>query len=145
MAVDGTLTFSGPTPLVVTSPVAAGVELIDWGVAGRSWRRRTVEGAYQHGSALVTATLADAQITVRVRCKGGSWADACVHRDLLFAAVAQRSYTLTCDVEGVVDVWACQPADIVPIAGNVIGPEWVELAEQEYVLTIPAYPVEVSS
>ena len=69
---DAAVTFHGTSDLTITD--TADYEVVSVVATGRSWRRRTAEGPYMHGRALLGAVL---EAALRVRsdlpfaCKGG--------------------------------------------------------------------------
>jgi hypothetical protein len=120
----------------------AGVyELVSVGGASRRWRRRTITGPYQHGQKTVGAVLDTGSLVIVVRCLGDSWVAVDSARASLFSAVSRFSYLVTVAVEGVVDQWVCEPADIALTSGDALNKFQVMASMQEYTLTIPVYPL----
>lgn len=116
---------------------AAPFELIAVGVGGRTWRRTTVEGKYQHGRALVGAVLDTQTLTIQVRCTGASWVAAMNRLQELTAAVSVFAVEVTVEIEGRTDTYVCEPADITPASGDVIDKFRAMANMQEYTLTMP--------
>lgn len=123
---------------------SGGYEIVTAGPGGRSWRRTTVEGKYQHGRALVGAVLNHGSLPLVVRVHGDSWSQVSNRAQTLIAAFSQYSYTLTITINGVTSTWRCEPADIT-IAG---GDQWQKFHamanQQEYQLVIPRDPIPVN-
>ena len=138
---DASVTFSravgGPLELAED----AGFILVAIGTPTRVWSRRTVEGRYQHGRRLVSAVLAQGTLKVQVRVVGTTWVQAAGRWNTLLAAVSARSFTATVTIEGVSDVYTCEPADTTLAAGENLDPLALMLAQQEYVLTVPVMPL----
>lgn len=136
LMLDAQVTISAPgEDLELETP---GVwELVSIQMPARTWRRNTVEGSYQHGRALVSAVMESATLTVVVRCLGDSWEDVEDARKALFGALAQRAYTVTVKVEGEIGTWDAEPADIT----GGLEKFQAMAGMQEYVLTIPVYPI----
>lgn len=116
-------------------------ELIAVGVSGRSWRRRIVEGAYQHGRTLVGAVLATPTLTVIVRCTGATWADVATQRRLVEAATSHLAYTAAVTLAGATDTYDCEPADITYLDGPTLDGWHVRACVQDLTLQIPIRPV----
>lgn len=136
---DVQVTIGTPTgPVLLESPGAC--EVVGVGVGGRTWRRVTVEGTYVHGRALVGAVLATQTLTVHLRVRGASWVAAMNRYQEIVDAVAQHTYTVTVAVEGRTDTYTCEPADITPVAGDLIGKFHAMENMQEYLLRIPVDP-----
>lgn len=116
-------------------------ELIAVGVTGRSWRRTTVEGRYQHGRALVGAVMDTPTLTVIVRCTEASWADVATQRRLVEAATSHLTYTASVTLAGVTDTYDCEPADITYIDGPTLDGWHVRACVQDLTLQIPIRPL----
>lgn len=115
--------------------------LVAFGAGGRTWRRQTVEGRYQHGRALVGAVLATQSLSIHVRVVGATWAEVAGHYATLAAAVSQFSYQVTAIVEGETTVYDCEPGDIAMVSGDTLSKFHAMAGMQEYLLTIPYSPV----
>jgi hypothetical protein len=107
---DAQVTFSGDTDLTITD--GDDYELVSVVATGRSWRRRTVEGTYMHGRALLGAVLDAGTLTVQVRCKGDSWVSTANRYQELLPYVTPLSYEVTVTIEGVATTYTCEPADV---------------------------------
>lgn len=107
---DAAVTFHGDTDLTVTD--GPDYELVDVTVTGRSWRRRTAEGPYMHGRALLGAVLEQGTLTVVLRCKGATWTAVTNRYGTLLDMVSGLEYTVTVTVEGVPTTYVCEPADV---------------------------------
>ncbi|MCR6649700.1 MAG: hypothetical protein NVV70_16775 [Cellulomonas sp.] len=116
-------------------------ELVSIAMAGRSWRRYTVEGRYQHGRAFIGAVLDTATLVVVVRVLGASWSAVNTRRVALFDALAQPAYEVAVAVEGVTETWTAEPADIT----GGLDKFQAMASRQEYTLQIPVYPLSVPS
>lgn len=112
-------------------------ELIGVGFSGRTWRRTTVEGKYQHGRALVGAVLDARVLTAQVRCTGATWVAVQNRVQELMAATAPMAYQVTVEIEGHVETVTCESADVVPASGDVIDKHRAMESMQEYTLTMP--------
>jgi hypothetical protein len=112
-------------------------ELIGVGFNGRTWRRTTVEGKYQHGRALVGAVLDTRVLTVQVRCAGATWVAVQNRLQELMTAVSPMAYQVTVEIEGHVETVTCEPADVTPASGDVIDKFRAMARMQEYTLTMP--------
>lgn len=112
-------------------------ELIGVGFNGRTWRRTTVEGKYQHGRALVGAVLDTRVLTVQVRCTGETWVAVQNRLQELMTAVSPMAYQVTVEIEGHVETVTCEPADVTPASGDVIDKFRAMARMQEYTLTMP--------
>jgi len=132
----------GADPMLVLGD--APYVLVDLAPPARRWRRATVEGRYQHGRALVGSVLEQATIRLEVRVEAASWAALDTALTTLLAAVSQRSYETRITIGSTTDRWRCEPAD-VDYSGGALEKHLAMSAMQSYILTIPAYPVEVSS
>ena len=120
---------------------AAPFDLVAFGAGGRTWRRETVEGRYQHGRALVGAVLATQSLSVHVRITAPTWAAVTAYYEILAGAVSQFSYTVTAVVEGETTVYTCEPGDISMVSGDTLSKFHAMVGMQEYLLTIPYSPV----
>lgn len=129
---------TGPGALILEDP--GRFELIGVGVGALTWRRSTVEGRYQHGRKLTGAVLDTRTLTVQVRCLGDSWVAVQNRFNDIIAAVSDP-FTATVVVDGRTEHWACEPADITPLAGDVVDKFRAMAHMQEYALTIPVYPL----
>lgn len=107
---DAAVTFHGTPDLTVTD--GDDYELVSVVASGRSWRRRTAEGPYMHGRALLGAVLDTETVTVVVRCKGATWSATENRYQVLLGYVSPLSWSLTTTVEGVTTTYACEPADV---------------------------------
>ncbi|QZN86875.1 hypothetical protein [Cellulomonas sp. C5510] len=132
---DARVTIARPGDDLVLNE--APFELIGVGFGGRTWRRTTVEGKYQHGRALVGAVLDTTVLTVQVRCLGSSWIAAQNRVTELMAAVSPFDYQVTVEIEGHVSTVHCEPADVTPASGDVIDKFRAMQSMQEYTLTMP--------
>jgi hypothetical protein len=116
------------------------IRLVTFGVSGRSWRRTAIEGRYQHGRALLGAVLDARSLTFVVRVKGSTWIAAQNNYAELETALSQFTYTVTATIDGRVDVYTCEPADIT-LAGGTLNKHQAMRHRQEYEVTIPVSPV----
>lgn len=130
-----TVTISAPSGTLVMD--TAPFELVAVGASGRTWRRRTVEGRYQHGHVLVGAVLAAESLTIHVRLRGATWVEVQNRYTELVEALSQFTYTVTVDMEGVVRTYTCEPGDIRLVSGDTLSKFHVMASMQEYLLTIP--------
>ncbi|GEA81411.1 hypothetical protein [Cellulomonas uda] len=102
--------FSHPS-----APVTIGStpwELVALTLPARTWRRRVVEGGYQHGRALIGAVLETGKLTVTARLSGTTWTQVDARLNTLTGATSQRTYTATVTIGGVARVFECEPADV---------------------------------
>lgn len=120
---------------------SGGYEIVAVGPGGRSWRRSTVEGRYQHGRALIGAVLEQGALPLVVRVKGSSWSQVSNRAQALVDAFSQTSYTLTITIENVTNRWRCEPADIQIAGGDEFQKFHAMANQQEYVLSIPRDPI----
>lgn len=100
-----------------------------------------VEGAYQHGSAVVGYRLRRGVIRMQVRVRGSSPTQVENRASALVAAVRQLSYTVTYFKDGVTHEWRCHPASVTLVRGM----DAVDVAAGTavYALTVPRQPVPV--
>lgn len=136
---DAQVTIHSPgADVVIDSP---GFELVAVGAGGRTWRRTTVEGRYQHGRALLGAVLATESLTLLVRVRGVDWIAAQNRYTELAAAVSRYSYPVTVVIEGRTDTYTCEPGDIRMVSGDTLSKFHAMASMQEYQVTIPYAPV----
>ncbi|MCR6703157.1 MAG: hypothetical protein NVV66_00110 [Cellulomonas sp.] len=109
-------------------------------VPGRTWRRSTVEGRYQHGRAVLGVVLDTATISLDVRVEAATWTAQQDAYESLLSLVSRRVFTLTTNIEGHVEIWTCEPADVA-LANGDLEKHLVMAGMQTYRLTIPAVPV----
>lgn len=139
-------TISRPSggPLELQAPGT--YEVVGLGPGGRSWRRHTVEGRYQHGRALLGAVLDTMTVALVVRVYGASQSQISTRAQTLITAVSQMSYTVSVTLGGTGSVnyqWKCEPAD-VQIAGGEFDKYHLMAGHQDYVLSIPRDPNPVA-
>jgi type II secretory pathway component PulM len=107
---------------------------------GRQWRRATVEGRYQHGRALLGAVLEAATLVIDVRVQAANWVAEQSALGTLINAVSRRSYLVDVEIDGHVDEWTCEMADVA-LAESSLEKHLAMSGMQTYRLTIPAYPL----
>lgn len=98
-----------------SAPVTIGStpwELVALTLPAWTWRRRVVEGGYQHGRALIGAVLETGKLAVTARLSGATWTQVDARLNALTAATSQRAYTATVTIGGVDRVFECEPADV---------------------------------
>lgn len=132
---DASVTFHGTPDLTITD--GPDYELVSVTATGRSWRRRTAEGPYMHGRALLGAVLEQGTLTIVIRCKGATWIAATNRLTELLAYVTPLQYTVTTTVEGTSTTYTCEPADVdAPLD------KFYAMAKRlDVTLTIPVSPI----
>lgn len=118
-------------------------EIVTVGPGERAWRRTTVEGKYQHGRKLIGAVLDTGSVTMVVRVYGNTWNVVNTRAKTMIDAVSRPSYTLQVTLDGVVNQWTCEPADISLVGGGGWQKFHAMARMQEYQLIIPRDPVPV--
>lgn len=132
---DAAVTFHGTPDLTITED--ADYELVSVVATGRAWRRRTAEGPYMHGRALLGAVLEVGTLTIVVRCKGTTWVAATNRLTELLDYVKDLQYTVTTTVEGVTTTYTCEPADV-----DAPMDKYYAIAKRlDVTLTIPVAPL----
>lgn len=132
---DAAVTFHGTSDLSITD--TADYEVVSVVATGRSWRRRTAEGPYMHGRALLGAVLEAGTLTVVIRCKGATWTATTNRLTELLAYVTPLQYTVTTTVEGVTTTYTCEPADV-----DAPMDKFFAMAKRlDVTLTIPVSPI----
>jgi hypothetical protein len=91
-----------------------------------------------HGKELLSASLDQTSIPLKVHVYGTDSADLRANRDALTAALSQFSYTTTVTVDGVSQIWSCDPASWSP---GLVKVEQVSSFRQLLSITIPVFPV----
>lgn len=125
-------------PLQLSNP---GVyEVVSVGPGGRSWRRHTVEGRYQHGRRLIGAVLETGTAVLVVRVYGSSWSQVSSRATTLINAFSAQSYTLQVTINGVTTQWECEPADVSLVGGDSWQKFHAMSNMQEYQILIPRHP-----
>lgn len=119
-------------------------EVVSIGPGGRSWRRHTVEGRYQHGRKLVGAVMETGAAILVVRVYGNSWASVNARATAMIEAFSNRSYTLKVTINGMTHEWLCEPADISLVGGDVWQKFHAMSNMQEYQIMVPRSPVPLS-
>jgi len=133
---------------VVVSRTGADLELndgtkytvVDLSPGGRTWRRSTVEGRYQHGRKSIGEVIDTASMSFTVRVMGTSFANAMVNAVAMRDALAQHAYTVTTVIEGVTQVFVCEPADMDIVGRDGWNKYEIARKRHTYVLTIPYDP-----
>lgn len=120
---------------------STGYELVAVGAPGRTWRRRTVEGTYQHGRALLGAVLATQTLQIVVRCTGTTWSGAVTKANALITAVSALSFTATVTIEGVTTTYRCEAADVALASGDTVEKFRAMAGMVEYQLQVPVAPL----
>jgi len=113
--------------------------IVDISPGGRTWRRYTTEGRYQHGRKSIGEVIDTASLSLTVRVMGTSFANAMVNATAMRDALAQHEYTVTTVIEGVTQVFVCEPADIDIATGSWNKYEIVR-SRHTYAMTIPYNP-----
>lgn len=107
---NAAVTFHGPPAITVAD--GDDYELVSVVAGDRQWRRRTVEGPYMHGRALLGAVLEVGSLSIVVRCKGATYVAAMNRYNALLSAVTSMTYLVTVTVEGHTTTYSCEPADV---------------------------------
>jgi len=110
-------------------------EIVEWNPPIQEVSRVVVDGPYQSGRRLISATRGPVTLTGVVRVLGEDWQAARDNAESLFSALSQFSFTLTESIEGEDTVYDCEPADI-SLASGLDGFQ-VARGRHEYVLSIP--------
>lgn len=108
--IDATVTIKG-TPDVVID--AGTFELVGVTRGGRQWRRRTVEGPFMSGRALLGAVVDTDTLIVEARITGATWTAVMNAYNTLLGAVSRMSYQVVVAVQGHSQTVVCEPADVV--------------------------------
>ena len=136
------VTISRPSPTTALQLEEPGVyEIVSIGPGGRTWRRRTVEGTYQHGRRSIGEVLETMTVPLVVRVHGTSWSQVSNRAQTLIDAVSQHTYILTVLMEGVTSQWLCEPAEVRMVAGDAWDKFEAMALQQTYQLTIPRDPI----
>lgn len=142
LTVTGTVTRTGTTPLALDVP--GHYEIIAFGPGGRSWRRDTVAGRYQHGRALLNAVLETGTAVLQVRVHGATWTQVVNRAQVLVDAFSQLAYTLSVTIDGASSTMTCEAADISLMGGETFQKHHAMAQMQEFQLIIPRNPVPVA-
>lgn len=118
-------------------------KIVSAGPGGKSWRRITAEGRYQHGRALIGAVLEQTTAPLVIRVYGDTWSHVSNRAQVLIDAFSQRSYLLTIEIDGVESQWRCEPATINIVGGDNWQKFHAMAGLQEYQISVPRDPVPV--
>ena len=141
MAYSLTVSRSSGGPLNLMNP-AAGYEVVGRLDPGEQIAElNEVEGAYQHGSAVLGYRLRRGVLRMQVRVTGSSASQVENRAMSLVAAVRQLSYTITYIKDTATHQWECHPASITLVRGM----DAVDVAGRAavYALTIPRQPLPI--
>lgn len=119
-------------------------EVVSVGPGGRSWRRHTVEGRYQHGRALIGSVMDTTTAVLVVRVYGATWAQVNTRTTAMIKAFSNRTYPLKVTINGVTHEWVCEPADIALVGGDSWQKFHTMAGMQEYQIMVPRSPVPLS-
>lgn len=114
--------------------------IVDLAPGGRTWRRFTVEGKYQHGRKSIGEVIDTATLSFTVRVMGSSFANAAANATALLDAVSQHAYTVTTVIEGVTRVFVCEPADMDIVGSDGWNKYEIARDRHTYTLSIPYDP-----
>lgn len=112
-------------------------EIMEFGPGGRTWRRNRIEGRYQHGGRSVGEVVASATLTGAVRVYGETWAQVRTRAQAMIDAFSQHAYIVVAEIDGVIDYYACEPADVTIVGGDVWQKHHLMAKMQEYQFTMP--------
>lgn len=126
-------------PLELDNP-AGGYEVVEQGPGARTYRRSVIEGRYVHGRTLLVSTLETRTLVMVVRVLGDNWQQVRTRAQVLIDAVSQHAYTITADIDGVVDTYVCEPADVALAGADTWSKFHIMANQHEYVLSIPYDP-----
>lgn len=95
------------------------------GPGQHAYQLQEITGEYQHGSAVLGATLRRGSMTWLVRVEGDTLSDLNARIEVLVAAVSQIEYRvhLQFGTGGASWTWTCHPADVAPVlaSGGTVG------------------------
>lgn len=112
-------------------------EIVEFGPGGRTWRRNRIVGRYQHGGRSRGETLDNASLVAVVRVYGNTWVQVRTRAQTMMNALAQHSYIIAATIDGALDYYACEPADIALVGGDAWQKHHLMSKMQEYQLAIP--------
>lgn len=139
--VTGSVSRSGSSALQLNS---GGLKIVSAGPGGKSWKRIFVDGRYQHGRALIGATLEQMTAPLVVRVYGDTWSHVSNRAQTLIDAFSQRTYTLTITIDGIQSRWRCEPADINIVGGDSWQKFHAMANMQEYQIMVPRDPIPLN-
>lgn len=140
--ITATITRATGGPLAIEDPNV--YRVIAFGPGGRTWRRDTVSGRYQHGRALLNAVLESGTALMQVRVYGATWVEVCNRAQAMVDAFSQMTYVLTVTIEGATTSLACEAADITLMGGDVFQKHHAMAGMQEFQLVIPRDPQPIA-
>lgn len=117
-----------------------GIHVVSIGAGGRTWRRKTVEGPFQPGRMLVGAVIDTGAVTGVVRVYGADWLEVRTRTQEMFEAFSQMRYMMMVTIEGVLDIYICEPADISIVGGDTWQKPQLYEAMQEFQFSAPYEP-----
>lgn len=103
-------------------------------------RRITAESPYVSGRILTHAVKAQETTVINLRVKGNTSNEMWSKIEILQAAVAQFSYTITFNLDGYEKTWRCEPADVTIGEGGQFNDLWIRSNTQKMSLSIPHLP-----
>lgn len=113
------------------------------GAGAITWRRRTAESPWVHGSVLLGAVKENPTVTLSILVEGDDQEDLMEKTSLLLRGFEQFSYRLRFAVENEAWEWVCQPADYQPDGGEFTSSHMREFV-QIYTFSIPRDPIPVA-
>lgn len=131
----GALTIGdNPGDAYCLTPTGLGDPEMVWRVASMP------DSASIHGREITAAALEVSSLPIEVVVSGSSAANLRANRVALTNAVSQFTYTTTVTVDGVAQVWLCEPGNWSVTGGVVRHAHQTELL-QVLTVTIPVHPI----
>lgn len=129
---------TSPTPLELNDGTK--YTIVTVAPSGRTWRRYTVEGRYQHAHRSVGEVIEAATLAITVKVKGASWAAVAANATALRDALSQHSYTIITVIEGVTETYVCEPANFSLVGADGLDKNQIVRKQHRYLIEAPYDP-----